>query len=41
MKPRLLICNSGGRTSAHMTRRILEEKHDEYEIIVAFANTGF
>lgn len=41
MKPRLLICNSGGRTSAHMTNRVLQEKSDEYEITVAFANTGF
>lgn len=41
MKPRLLACNSGGRTSAYMVRRLLEEKSREYDIMVAFANTGF
>lgn len=40
MKPRLVACNSGGRTSAHLTFRLLKEKSDEYEIVVLFANTG-
>lgn len=40
MKPKLLACNSGGRTSAYMTLRLLQEKADEYDIMVVFANTG-
>lgn len=40
MKPRLLVCFSGGRTSAYMTYRLLREKADEYDIRVVFANTG-
>lgn len=40
MKPRLLVLNSGGRSSAHMTYRILRELADQYEIVVLFANTG-
>lgn len=32
---------SGGRTSAHMTYRLLREKASEYDIRVLFANTGF
>lgn len=40
MKPRLLACNSGGRTSAYMTYRLLREKSEEYDIRVVFANTG-
>ncbi|MFU2146116.1 phosphoadenosine phosphosulfate reductase family protein [Hafnia paralvei] len=39
-KQRLLILNSGGLTSAHMTRRLLTEYADEYEMVVVFANTG-
>lgn len=31
---------SGGRTSAYMTKRILDEYSDQYEIVVCFANTG-
>ncbi len=38
---RLLILNSGGRTSAYMTDRILKEYSDEYEIKIVFANTGW
>ncbi|QJI52285.1 hypothetical protein [Cronobacter phage JC01] len=41
MKPRLVAAMSGGRTSAHMTYRLLQEKSDEYDIKVLFANTGF
>jgi hypothetical protein len=37
----LAISFSGGKTSAFMTRWLLENKRDEYdEIIVTFANTG-
>lgn len=39
-KSRLLICNSGGKTSAYMTKRIIDERKDDYEIEVVFANTG-
>lgn len=39
-KQRLLILNSGGLTSAYMTRRLLTEYADEYEMVVVFANTG-
>jgi 3'-phosphoadenosine 5'-phosphosulfate sulfotransferase (PAPS reductase)/FAD synthetase len=37
---KLLICMSGGRTSAYMTKRILDEYSELYEISVCFANTG-
>ena len=37
---KLLICMSGGRTSAYMTKKILDEYSDQYEIVVCFANTG-
>lgn len=38
---RLAISFSGGRTSAYMTKRILEEWRDRYaDIVVLFANTG-
>lgn len=40
MKPKMLICFSGGRTSAYMTYRLLHEYADQYEIVVIFANTG-
>jgi hypothetical protein len=40
MKPRLLSSFSGGKTSAFMTRWLLENKSDEYDIKVVFANTG-
>ena len=36
----LLICMSGGRTSAYMTRKILTKYSDKYNIVVCFANTG-
>lgn len=41
MKPKLLACMSGGRTSAYMTYKLLREKADEYDILVLFANTGY
>lgn len=39
-KPRLAISFSGGRTSAMMTYRVLQELSGTHEIIVTFANTG-
>lgn len=39
-KPRLYASFSGGRTSAFMTKWILDNLADQYEIIVLFANTG-
>lgn len=40
-KERLLILNSGGRTSAYMTERVLNEYSDKYDIRIVFANTGW
>lgn len=31
---------SGGKTSAYMTKKLLDTKTDEYNIVVCFANTG-
>jgi 3'-phosphoadenosine 5'-phosphosulfate sulfotransferase (PAPS reductase)/FAD synthetase len=39
-KPRLKISFSGGRTSGFMTKYILDNYSDKYEIVVTFANTG-
>ncbi|MBB3020703.1 hypothetical protein FHR70_003789 [Microvirga lupini] len=42
-KSRLFISFSGGRTSAYMTKRLLDlaaERNDGTEIVVLFANTG-
>lgn len=39
-KPRIAISFSGGRTSAVMTKLLLEQCRDTHEIIVTFANTG-
>ena len=37
----LVVSFSGGRTSAYMTKRLLEEKSKEFkDVIVIFANTG-
>ena len=41
MKQRLAISFSGGRTSAVMTKMILEKYADTHEIVVTFANTGW
>jgi hypothetical protein len=40
MKPKYHISFSGGRTSAYMTKLILDNWSDQYEFIVTFANTG-
>lgn len=40
MKKKMQISFSGGRTSAYMAKRLLDEKSDEYDFIVTFANTG-
>lgn len=40
MKPKYKISFSGGRTSAYMTKRLLDELSGQYDFIVTFANTG-
>ena len=40
MKNKLLVCMSGGRTSAYMTKKLLDNYQDDYDIKVCFANTG-
>jgi len=39
-KPSLLLSFSGGRTSAFMTKRILDGFKNDFEMLVVFANTG-
>lgn len=40
MKPKLWVSFSGGKTSAYMTKLILDNWCDLYDIVVIFANTG-
>lgn len=37
----MLVCFSGGRTSAYMTDRLLKEYSNKYEFLICFANTGW
>ena len=39
MKEKLILSFSGGRTSAYMTKRMLEEYSDVYDMTVIFANS--
>jgi 3'-phosphoadenosine 5'-phosphosulfate sulfotransferase (PAPS reductase)/FAD synthetase len=41
LRKKLLISFSGGRTSGYMTKKLIDEYSNEYDIKVVFANTGF
>ncbi len=40
-KQKMLICFSGGRSSAYMTDVLLSEYSSEFEFLICFANTGW
>jgi len=40
MKEKYHVSFSGGRTSAYMTKLLLDNWSDRYDFIVTFANTG-
>jgi len=40
MKEKVQLSFSGGRTSAYMTKMMIDNYSDQYEFIVTFANTG-
>ena len=40
MKKNMLISFSGGRTSAFMTKWLIDNKSNEYNFYIVFANTG-
>lgn len=40
MRKKLLVSFSGGLTSAYMTKWILDNLSNQYEMIVVYANTG-
>lgn len=40
LRPKIAISFSGGRTSAVMTKMLLDEKKESHNIVVVFANTG-
>jgi hypothetical protein len=39
-RPKIAVSFSGGRTSAVMTKMLLDQKKDTHNIVVVFANTG-
>ena len=39
-RPKIAISFSGGRTSAVMTKLLLDQKKDTHNMVVVFANTG-